>query len=232
MMFKLNLLITKIFVLLFLFTSCKAIKESGDSSFKLRPGDLLFQDSDCGPFCTSIEKVTFGYKGSKLSHVGMVINDDQKNIQIIEAVTAGVIITPLNEFLDRSRDSDGNSKVIVGRVNKDHQALIPNAIRFSKSKLGLEYDEIFDINNNKYYCSELIYDAFKYAHDGRPLFHLKPMTFVDPDTKKTFPIWADYYKELGENIPEGKPGLNPGGISQSNYISIVHLYGRPDGYKD
>jgi len=193
------------FFIICLLSSCKTIKVSSDHSFNLQPGDLLFQDSDCGPFCTSIEKVTFGYKGSKFSHIGMVINDNQEDIKIIEAVTAGVIITPLDEFLDRARDS--------------------------KTKLGLAYDEIFNINNNKYYCSELIYDAFKYAHNGIPLFYLKPMTFVDPDTQKTFPIWAEYYKDLGEEIPEGKPGLNPGGISQSNYIDIVHVYGRPDGYK-
>ncbi len=200
--------------------------------FDLQEGDLLFQDSDCGPFCTSIEKVTFGFKGAKLSHVGMVINDDQGDVQIIEAITAGVVITPLEEFLDRSRDANGNSKVIVGRVDKNHKALIPDAISFAKTKLGLEYDEIFDITNNKYYCSELIYDAFKHAHNGIPLFYLKPMTFVDPDTNQTFPIWADYYKDLGVEIPEGKPGLNPGGISQSNYIKIVHIYGYPDGYQN
>jgi len=222
--------IANLLVVMFILSSCKTLKETTDNSFNLQPGDLLFQDSDCGPFCTSIEKVTFGYKGSKFSHIGMVVNDNQDDIKIIEAVTAGVIITPLDEFLNRARDVDGNSKVMVGRVDENHQALIPQAIKFSKTKLGLAYDEIFDINNNKYYCSELIYDAFKYAHDGIPLFHLKPMTFVDPDTKKTFPIWADYYEDLGEEIPEGNPGLNPGGISQSDYIQIVHVYGKPDGY--
>jgi len=227
---NLFLFVASIFLVTFTMFSCKTMKQSTDHSFNLKSGDLLFQDSDCGPFCTSIEKVTFGYKGAKFSHVGMVINDDQNEIQIIEAVTAGVIITPLKEFLNRSRDEEGNSKVIVGRVDENHRALIPKAITFSKTKLGLAYDEIFDIDNNKYYCSELIYDAFKHAHAGVPLFHLKPMTFVDPDTGKTFPIWAEYYRELGEEIPEGRPGLNPGGISKSDYIDIVHIYGKPDGY--
>ena len=53
------------------------------------------------------------------------------------------------------------------------------------------------------------------------------MTFVDPDTDQTFGIWTDYYKELKQDIPEGKPGLNPGGISRSEYINIVHYYGVP-----
>lgn len=227
---KFNLGLVVFFFLSFTFFSCKTIQKSTENNFALKAGDLLFQDSDCGPFCTSIEKVTFGYQGAKLSHVGMVINNQADNIQIIEAVTAGVVITPLEEFLDRSRDSQGNSKVIVGRVDENHRALIPYAIDFAQGKLGLAYDEIFDISNNKYYCSELIYDAFKYAHGDIPLFFLKPMTFVDPDTGITFPIWADYYKALGVDIPEGEPGLNPGGISLSKYIDIVHVYGIPDGY--
>lgn len=214
-----------------IFIACSSNKEiSNPITFQLKNGDLLFQDSDCGAFCTSIEKVTFGYKGAKLSHIGMVIINEEKEIKIIEAVSAGVVLTPIDEFLNRSRDHEGNSKVLVGRIDNNHQALIPDAITFAQGKLGLSYDEIFDITNNKYYCSELIYDAFKYAHADIPLFYLKPMTFIDPDTGDTFPIWANYYQDLGVNIPEGKPGLNPGGISLSKYIEIIHAYGIPDGF--
>lgn len=230
---RIQLTVTFILVVICFF-SCKTTKTDqitpAPNSFILKPGDLLFQDSDCGPFCSSIEKVTFGYHGANLSHIGMVLLDQQNNYQVIEAISEGVVLTDLATFLDRSHDENGNSKVIVGRIDDNHQALIPHAIQFARSKLGLAYDEIFDITNNKYYCSELIYDAFKAAHNNIPLFYLQKMTFVDPDTKKTFPIWDEYYKELGTEIPEGKPGLNPGGISLSKYIDIVHMYGVPDGY--
>ena len=212
------------------FSFCKTIQESEKTSFQLQVGDLLFQDSDCGPFCTSIEKVTFGYKGAKLSHIGMVTFDDNNQIKIIEAISAGVVLTDLQTFLDRSSDSNGNPKVLVGRLDENHKALIPSAIHFAQAKLGLAYDEIFDITNNKYYCSELIYDAFNHAHNGIPLFNLQAMTFVDPDTGQTFPIWEKYYEDLGVNIPEGEAGLNPGGISQSDYIEIIHAFGNPEGY--
>jgi len=226
--------VIKLLIFAFLFanlSSCKTAKKTLVDSFQLQAGDLLFQDSDCGPFCTSIEKVTFGYKGAKLSHIGMVTFDDNNNIKIIEAISAGVVLTDLQTFLDRSEDSNGNPKVLVGRLDKNHRALIPSAIHFAQGKLCLAYDEIFDITNNKYYCSELIYDAFTYAHDGVPLFNLQAMTFVDPDTGKTFPIWEKYYQDLGVKIPEGEAGLNPGGISQSDYIDIVHVYGKPEGYQ-
>ena len=77
------------------------------STFKLIPGDILFQDSDCGPFCEAIEKVTFGVNGAKFSHVGMVIPEANNQLVIIEAITAGVVKTPLDTFFNRSFDADG-----------------------------------------------------------------------------------------------------------------------------
>lgn len=199
------------------------------SSFSLQEGDLLFQDSDCGSFCDAIEKVTQGYQGANLSHVGMVICIEDNILQVIEATTNGVVLTSIDTFLNRSFDVNGNSKVIVGRMKEKYRSLIPAAVAHSKNLLGKTYDYVFDITNDTYYCSELVHDAYKKANGGEAIFKLYPMTFIDPDTQKTFGIWTDYYNELGEVIPEGAPGLNPGGISRSPYIEIVHKYGIPSG---
>lgn len=198
--------------------------------FGLKAGDILFQDVDCGPFCESIEKVTSGIDGAKFSHVGMVIPNPKEGLVVIEAVSAGVVETPLDSFFVRALDAKQQSKVVVGRMKPAHRQLIPQAIDFAKTKLGYPYDEVFDITNEKYYCSELIYDAFKHANGGQPIFQLQPMTYKDPDTDNTFPIWADYFQALNVPIPEGKLGLNPGGMSKSAYINIVHFYGIPQGY--
>ena len=202
----------------------------GSQTFTLQYGDLLFQDSDCGEFCDAIEKVTEGYQGANLSHVGMVILS-KDGPQVIEATTKGVVMTDLKTFLSRSYDKNGKSKVIVGRVNETHSKLIPDAIQHAKSLLEKKYDHVFDIKNDTYYCSELVYEAFKYANGGEELFQLYPMTFIDPETNETFGIWSNYYSELGKSIPEGKPGLNPGGISKSDEIEIIHIFGIPSGMK-
>lgn len=226
-------------LLLFVCVCCKRhqeqkleIRNFDFSKFQLKAGDILFQDSDCGPFCESIEKVTFGFKGSKFSHVGMIIPDNNENLIVIEAISKGVVKTPLKDFFNRSFDENNNSKVVVGRIKKQYNNLVEKAIEFSQTKLGLAYDDVFDINNNKYYCSELIYDSFKHANNNEPIFELQKMTYKDPTTNKTFPIWEDYFKKLRVAIPEGKPGLNPGGMSKSNYIDIVHFYGIPEGYSE
>lgn len=212
--------------------SSKEINKSTQSGFKLRPGDLLFQDSDCGPFCESIERVTFGFRGAKFSHVGMVVRADKDTVTIYEAITAGVVATPLDIFLNRSFDEDGNSKVAVGRFKGPYRHLLPKAIAFAHSTLGTAYDDVFDITNEKYYCSELIYEAFKSANDGQPIFSLREMTFKDPDTEQTFPLWKEYFENIGTPVPEGEPGLNPGGISKSPYIDVIYFYGTPQGYAE
>ncbi|MFK7798591.1 MAG: YiiX/YebB-like N1pC/P60 family cysteine hydrolase, partial [Aureispira sp.] len=198
--------------------------------FELKAGDILFQDVDCGPFCESIEKVTSGVGGAKFSHVGLVIPKEKEGLVVIEAVSAGVVQTPLDSFFSRSFDANKQSKVVVGRMKQQHEHLIPKAIDFAQTKLGYPYDEVFDIANQQYYCSELIYYAFKHANKNSPIFQLQAMTYKDPATNSIFPIWADYFQELNVPIPEGAPGLNPGGMSKSDYINILHFYGKPQGY--
>ena len=40
------------------------------TSFKLKNGDLLFQDLDSSPLCDAIEKVTSGFNNLNFSHIG------------------------------------------------------------------------------------------------------------------------------------------------------------------
>lgn len=203
----------------------------GQPTFSPQEGDLLFQDSDCGPFCEAIETVTTGYRGARLSHVGMLIDNDGELI-VIEAVSDGVILTALDTFLNRALDHDGNPKVIVGRLKEEYRPLISAASEHARSKLGKSYDDIFDITNDAYYCSELVYESYKVANDQIDVFQLFPMTFKDPATNETFEIWESYFQNLNYAIPESQPGLNPGGISRSENIDIIHIYGRPIGMKN
>ncbi|MDA9774157.1 YiiX/YebB-like N1pC/P60 family cysteine hydrolase [Saprospiraceae bacterium] len=199
------------------------------SSFQLQEGDLLFQDLDCGPFCESIEKVTQGYRGANLSHVGIVIKTEAGELAVIEAGGQGVVITEIDSFLFRSLDANHAPKVLVGRLNEEYRKLIPAALVSAQSVLGAEYDDLFVIENDKFYCSELVYESFKIANHGKAIFSLFPMTYIDPETDKTFGIWTDYFEGYNSLVPEGQPGLNPGGISRSKALKIVHQYGVPSG---
>ncbi|KKL51901.1 hypothetical protein LCGC14_2290860 [marine sediment metagenome] len=193
--------------------------------FVPRSGDLLFQDLDLGPLCDAIERVTTGFGGTRLSHVGIVADGGAAGPVVIEAISRGVVVTPLGDFLGRSRDVKGCPKVAVGRLQSPQRHLIRAALEQARALTGKPYDKVFAVDNDAYYCSELIYTIFLRANDGAPVFTLQPMTFKDPDTRELFPAWRQYFAKLAVPVPEGQPGINPGGISRSAIVTIVHVYG-------
>lgn len=207
------MIMKKTILLLFFFFSCFSYAQINPSD--LKTGDFIFQDMDCGPLCDAIEAVTEGYKGNDFSHMGLVYKKND-TIYIIEAAGTKVRLNTLEKF------SKNTSKpMYIGRVKKKYTQLIPKAISFSLEQIGVPYDDDYVYDNGKYYCSELIYDAFKKANKDKPFFQLFPMTYKEPGTNEFFPAWVEYYKQIGSEIPEGKPGCNPGGMSTSNKISIL-----------
>jgi len=194
--------------------------------FELQEGDLLFQDLDSSPLCDAIELVTSGYKDANFSHIGLVVLDND-TLKVLEAIPPKVVLTNMKSFFNRSYDIEGKSKIIAGRLKVEFQHTIKDAIIYAKSKMGIKYDEVFLMNNNSYYCSELIFEAFK----KDSIFRLKPMTFLDPETNDTLTVWKNYYSKLGFKIPQNEPGINPGIMSLSEKIEIIYFYGIPDGMK-
>ena len=198
------------------------------SNFEYQIGDLLFQDLDCGSLCDAIEKVTTGYQGANFSHIGIVDKDDNGSFVVIEAVPNGVVVTPILTFLNQSSDANHRPKVVIGRLKEPYRYLISPAVKEAFALNGKSYDKVFAVNNDAYYCSELIYEIFLRVNDGKPVFKLQPMTFQDPDTGITLPVWEEYFSELGISIPEGEPGINPGSISRSPVLTIIYPYGIPN----
>lgn len=180
-----------------------------------KEGDFIFQNINCGPLCEAINEVTHGYNGINFNHIGMVI-EHEGTLQVIEATWPEVCITPLDKFTSKNVEAQ-----YVGRLKTEYQELISKAKEFSIAQLGIPYDVNYLMNNNKYYCSELIYDAFKSANDNTEVFPLFPMTYKSKTTKEFFPVWLDYFKKLNQEVPEGLPGCNPAGMSLDNKIVIL-----------
>ncbi len=148
------------------------------------------------------------------------IND---SLKVVEAIGDKVQVNTLQDFFARSGDTASIQNITVGRVLEKYQPVVAKAATKVKAYIGQPYDDVFLMDNNSWYCSELLYDAFKEANDAQDFFELNPMTFKDPNTHAFFPAWVDYYKQLKQDIPEGKPGINPGLISRSNKIQIVPI---------
>lgn len=218
----------KIKNIFFIFTFILILYSSTANSdqFKLRPGDLLFQDLNCGALCDGIGEVTYGINNTYISHVSMVIYDSNKQLEIIEANSQGVVLTPLTKFLSYSHDQDGNPMVIVERLRPEYQKLIPGAINYAKSQLGRPYNKTFAPNNStSYYCSQLIYAAFLDANSGQSIFHTHKMSFKDSKTGQITLNWQNYFDQLKTKAPEGMTGTNPGMMSREPALKVVHTFG-------
>lgn len=192
-------------------------------SFHFKNGDLLFQDLHCGALCNAIEAVTPHYRGMGFSHVGMVEMEHHQPF-VVEASGKNVHRTPLDSFLDRSRDAQHEPRVVVGRLDSAFRHLIPGALNYCDSVLGTPYDQAFLPDNGKFYCSELLYEAFRHANNNKDFFPMHPMTFKDPETGEFYPAWVKYYQSLGIAIPQGIPGCNPGGLANDPKIEIVQSF--------
>lgn len=177
---------------------------------KLKEGDLVFQDLDCGPLCDAIEAVTEGFQGRDFSHVALIvrINDEYR---AVEAIGSHVKSTSIDSLFLRCPNPN---KYLVMRLHNEYKHLIPQASKYAISTIGKAYDDRFIMNNDSLYCSELVFDAYH-------IFELQPMTYKDPKTGQFFPAWIDYYKTLHSFIPEGLMGINPGLISRSPYLYAV-----------
>lgn len=180
----------------------------------IQTGDLIYLDLDCGELCDAIEAVTkkqFGVDGPNLSHVGVLYND--KNIQgegswFVYEAWSGVQKTPLTEVLNRVKQDP--SRVHLRRIRILDQEKQQDLMKFLNAQLGIPYDDEFLVNNGKYYCSELVAEAFNEAlHDS--VFRFSPMAYGETEGAP-WRTWQAYFEKIGMDVPQGEPGVSPLGL--------------------
>lgn len=212
----------KIFLILAVAVLCYACSER---EFRLRDGDLIFQDSSQSEVENSIRGVTSSIEGYSFTHVGMAYIEADGTVYVLEAAPPEVRATPLEEYLYPGGRGGDNPKSVVARLKKPYRQFIPAAIEEGKRLVGSGYDYAYTLGDDKYYCSEYIYEILKKAA-GREVFALDAMTFRLPGTDETAEGWIRYYEKLGVPVPEGEPGINPGAMSRSDAVEIVYVYGK------
>ena len=192
----------------------------------LRDGDLLFQEWNCGEGCAAIADVTQSAYRRRLTHCGFFYRDRTGTLRVVEAVGRGVVSTELQDFLGRTSEWR-RGRVLVGRTMASPVALRA-ALDFVLARLGKPYDAAFEIGNEQWYCSELMDAALVHgAGGGESYFGLAPMTFKGLRGSEVLPYWQHYFDSLGVSVPEGKPGINPGGMSLSPRLRLALLSSDP-----
>ncbi len=205
-------MLVRLLLLLVLLSSCQSLRTT-----QLREGDILFQNLDCGDLCRAIESVTYGRDSLDFSHMGLYFEQGDGGY-LLESIGPGVIMTPIDSFLARSTHPH-----YVGRLSRSKHDAIPQAIKYGREQLGVPYDNAFLYKNNKYYCSELLYDCFTLGAGDSSIFHLEPMTFQSKQDSSIAQIWQEYYEKLSEKVPEGQLGINPAGMSRSKSLKWLKI---------
>lgn len=189
---------------------------------ELRDCDLIFVVSGESAFSDAISSSTARNDSLSFVHVGIIRIGGDSTVNVIEASPEkGVILTPLNEFLDSSCPKiEGNPGAVIKRLEIGFpvERTIENALQY----IGQPYDWWYLPGNGKMYCSELIYESYL-SDEGEHIFQAAPMNFKAPDG--TYPsFWVKLYEELNQPIPQGEPGTNPNALSRDPRLMEIHRY--------
>ncbi|WP_090080500.1 YiiX/YebB-like N1pC/P60 family cysteine hydrolase [Halpernia frigidisoli] len=197
-------------IFLFVVQSCAVSKTS-----ELQNGDLLFVQAETQNLSGAISRVTDNNQSISFDHIA-ILEKVRKNINVLEASTKnGSSKVSYVDFIK----NHSKTKIVLYRLKPKYQSAIPDAIVKAKSMLGKPYNTAYILNENSYYCSDFIERSFSKAN----IFELKPMTFINPKTGKTDEFWLNFYEKLGVEVPEGKLGCNPNGLSQSSKIEKIKV---------
>lgn len=153
---------------------------------EVKEGDVIFQTSQSQQ-SPLIQLAT----RSSISHCGIIImkNDEPYVLETLKTLTT----TPLEEFIARGK----GGKYWLKRSN------LENIKIEYEHYLGKPYDLAFKFNNDKFYCSELIYDIYKEQLD---IELCKP--------KKV----SDYFILSIDKIPQMEQVMKKRGISKEQYV--------------
>ncbi len=176
------------------------------ATFTWQEGDLLFQSLNKVPLVEAIEGCTH----SPWSHCGILHRTPQGWV-VLKAI-GPVRQTPLLDWLNQARDQ----RFAAYRLNDALQPKIPDIIRAAKTWLGRPYDIRYDLDDQKIYCSELIYKACQKA-TGETLGKLQKLGDLN---------WKPYRK-LIETIEQGPAPLarlmiTPRSLSEATQLTKVY----------
>lgn len=189
-------------VCLFL-TSC--VSAGPITPYKPQHGDIVFQSLPHVPVIDAIE----GSTHSPYSHCGIVVNQD--NVwHVLEAI-GPVKLTRLERWISQGRDD----AFAVYRLKPAFQPKVDAMITAAEKFIGLPYDIQYELDDEKIYCSELIYKGFLKASGERMG---KTVKLGDLD-------WRPHEKVIraiaGDPAPVEREMITPRDLAQAEQLEVV-----------
>lgn len=132
----------------------------------------------------------------------------------LEAIDEGVVLTPYDKFQERSTSKGG---MLIGRLRD--RGGVDQSVSNAMEHLGKPYDDLYMIDTQEIYCSELVQLSYVNGK-GQRLFPLINMSFHNAQGR-ILDYWREHYAKRGMAVPEGALGTNPAQIANDPAIEII-----------
>jgi hypothetical protein len=171
-------------------------------------GDVVFQTSESS-MSQGIQLAT----NSAYSHVGILFFENSKWM-VYEAVQP-VCKTELYEWQNRGKDGYCEFRRLSMDTTKLTTEQIAKMKTFADKQIGKNYDSAFDWDDEKMYCSELVWKCYK---EGAGIELCAPRPLKDYDL--THPLVRQKLEEkYGKNIPLDELMVSPGDLFTSKILA-------------
>lgn len=204
-----NILVALTSTLLFSLTTL------AQSTANLRIGDIIFHKSKSQQ-SAALNEAT----GSPWTHVGILVQDKNKKGWYVAEAIGPVVTTPLKNFIARGR----NSEYRIYRFKNFDPNLQAEALYKAIQRQNKPYDIYFEFSDERTYCSELVYKAFKEVTGqevGR-VQKMKEMKLTGPYVKA---LIKKRLTDTGRELNPEEPIITP--IGQMREPQLTFIQGTP-----
>ena len=174
-----------------------------------KDGDVIFQTSESSQ-CEAVRIAT----RSKFSHCGIIFTKDDEKY-VLEAVQP-VKITPLNEWIKHGKGNCYLVKRMKDTLVLNNQKL--TAMRLEGTQmLNKDYDLFFEWNDDKIYCSELVWKIYKRGANITLCKEQLLNSFNLKDPK----VQTILKQRYGNNIPLREKVVAPSQLAESTVLETI-----------
>lgn len=175
-------------------------------------GDLLFAYSSTSGKAIS-DATVHDSTALPIYHVAIATWVGDK-LYALEAIDDGVVLTPYDKFCERTISKGG---MLIGRLHD--RSGVDQSVSNAMEHLGKPYDNLYMIDTQEIYCSELVQLSYVNGK-GQRLFPLINMSFHDAQGR-ILDYWREHYAKHGMAVPEGALGTNPAQIAGDPAVDII-----------
>lgn len=172
--------------------------------YAVQEGDIVFQPLPHGALVDAIE----GVSGSIYSHCGIVERMDGE-WYVLEAI-GPVQVTPLGEWIRRGRSGYFDAF----RLDAELQPKTPAILAAARTYLGRPYDIHYSFDDERIYCSELIFKAVKSA-TGVSLGKVQRLGDLNWQPHEAF------IRSIESYVPKDREMITPQSLSEAPELTLV-----------